>query len=68
MLARRLFAVFDERIDSLALIPVIKEDFDLWLNGCLVTSQSQSGRAPRIADMLRVAETNDMEAKSGTRP
>ena len=49
--ARRLFAVFDEEIDSLALIPVEDEDFDVYLDGGLVHSQSQSGRAPRVADV-----------------
>jgi predicted Rdx family selenoprotein len=50
-LARRLFAYFDEAIDSLALIPVDDDEFDLYLNGCLVHSYRQSGRAPRIADL-----------------
>jgi hypothetical protein len=60
MLARRLFAEFDEAIDSLALIPGTEEAFDLWHNGCLVRSQSQSGCAPRVADMLAaVAQSED---------
>jgi predicted Rdx family selenoprotein len=51
-LARRLFAHFDEAIDSLTLIPIDYEDFDLFLNGCLVHSYRRSGRAPRLADLL----------------
>jgi len=57
-LARRLFAQFDEAIDSLAIIPVADEDLDLFLDGKLIHSQSQSGRAPRVADVrLALGET-----------
>ncbi len=51
-LARRLFARFDEAIDSLALTPTGDDDFSLSLDGHLVHSQRQSGRPPRIADLL----------------
>ena len=51
-LARRLFARFDEAIDSLALVPAESEDLALYLNGQLVRSQSQSGEAPKVADVL----------------
>ena len=51
-LARRLFAHFDEAIDSLALIPVEEEDLALYLNGHLVRSQRRSGEAPKVADVL----------------
>ena len=53
-LARRLFATFDEAIDSLALLPVEEgddEDLALYLNGRLVRSQRQSGRSPQVADV-----------------
>jgi hypothetical protein len=50
-LARRLFAYFDEAIDSLALIPIGEPEFDLFLNGALIHSYQQSGRAPRLADL-----------------
>ena len=50
-LARRLFARFDEAIDSLALIPTDGPDFDLFLNGQLIHSYRRSGRAPRLADV-----------------
>ena len=50
-LARRLFAYFDEAIDSLALIPVAEDEFDLFLDGRLITSFQQSGRAPRVSDI-----------------
>jgi hypothetical protein len=57
-LARRLFACFDEAIDSLALIPVGDDEFDLFLNGCLIHSYRQSGRAPRLADLPGAALTS----------
>jgi hypothetical protein len=57
-LARRLFARFDERIDSLTLVPIPEDDFALHLNGALVRSQRQSGEMPRVADVLALlAET-----------
>lgn len=55
-LARRLFAHFDTAIDSLALIPVADEDLDLHLNGRIVRSLSQSGRAPLVADVLALLQ------------
>ena len=51
-LARRLFARFDEAIDSLALIPVAEADFALYWNDRLVCSQRVSGKAPQVADLL----------------
>ena len=51
-LARRLFAHFEEAIDSLSLIPVPEAEFDLYLDGRLVCSLRQSGRPPRLADLL----------------
>jgi predicted Rdx family selenoprotein len=50
-LARRLFAHFDETIDTLSLIPVADAEFALFVNGRLVHSFRQSGRAPRLADV-----------------
>jgi hypothetical protein len=50
-LARRLFAHFDDVIDSLALIPVLDEDLDLVLDGVVLRSLSQSGQLPRVADV-----------------
>ena len=50
-LARRLFAEYDEAIDSLALIPVPDEDFSLHLNGTLLRSHTATGRAPLVADV-----------------
>ncbi len=55
-LARRLFAYFDESIDSLALIPTDQNDFDLFLNGRLIHAYRQSGRAPRLADLSELPE------------
>jgi hypothetical protein len=51
-LARRLFAHFDEAIDSLTLVPVASEEFDLLLDGRLIHSRHASGRAPCLADLL----------------
>ncbi len=51
-LARRLFARFDEAIDTLALTPIGDDDFALFLNGQLVHSQRASGNAPRVANVL----------------
>ena len=56
-LARRLFAHFDQAIDSLALIPVPEREFDLYLDGCLVHARSKSGRGPRLADVLALTST-----------
>ena len=50
-LARRLFACFDEAIDSLALIPIAEDEFDLFLDGRLINSFQHSGRAPRLSDI-----------------
>jgi predicted Rdx family selenoprotein len=51
-LARRLFAHFDEAIDSLTLVPVDSDEFSLHLDGRLIHSRVQSGRAPRLADVI----------------
>jgi predicted Rdx family selenoprotein len=51
-LARRLFARFDERIESLTLVPIAEDEFALYLNGALVRSQRASGEVPRVADVL----------------
>lgn len=52
-LARRLFAVYDEAIESLALLPV-DDDFTLALNGTIVASQCRDGRAPTVADVRAI--------------
>ena len=54
LLARRLFAYFDTAIDSLSLIPSSDEDLALHLNGRLIHSLSQTGRSPRVSDVLAV--------------
>ena len=56
-LARRLFARFDERIDSLTLVPIQEDDFALYLDGTLVRSQRETGEAPRVADVLAMIGT-----------
>jgi len=55
-LARRLFAYLDEAIDSLALIPVAEPEFDLFVDGRLIHSFRQSGRAPRLSDFLAAGQ------------
>lgn len=48
-LARRLFAVYDEAIDALALVPTDDADCALYYNGTLVTSQRRDGHPPTVA-------------------
>jgi len=48
-LARRLFAVYDEAIDSLALLPTDDDELALYYNGQLVASQRRDGRPPTVA-------------------
>ncbi len=48
-LARRLFAYFDEQIDSLALSPDNQDELNLYLDGNLLHSYRQSGRVPRVS-------------------
>jgi predicted Rdx family selenoprotein len=62
-LARRLFAYFDEAINSLALIPVDENEFDLFLDGCLIHSYRQSGRAPRLADLPEAVRARGQTGK-----
>jgi hypothetical protein len=50
-LARRLFAHFDDAIDSLTLVPGEIDELDLYLNGRLVHSYRQTGRTPRVSDV-----------------
>lgn len=50
-LARRLFAQFDERIESLALVPVDDDEFALFLGDTLIRSQRETGQPPRVADV-----------------
>lgn len=54
LLARRLFAYFDTAIESLSLIPSSDEDLSLHLDGRLIHSLSQTGRSPRVSDVLAV--------------
>jgi hypothetical protein len=49
--ARRLFARYDETIDSLDLIPDEADDLAVFLNGKFVHSASTTGRLPRLADL-----------------
>ncbi len=57
-LARRLFARFDEQIESLTLTPVLEDEFALFLNGTLIRSQRQSGQPPRVADVVAIIESS----------
>ena len=49
--ARRLFAVFDEEIESLALVPSEDEDLTVYLNDYRVFSFRETGRLPRLTDV-----------------
>jgi hypothetical protein len=51
-LARRLFAHFDEAIDSLTLVPVAEDELAVFLDGRLIHSWAKSGRAPRLSDVV----------------
>lgn len=51
-LARRLFAYFDERIDSLALSPDNQDELNLYLDGILLHSYRRSGQVPRVSDAV----------------
>lgn len=55
-LARRLFAQFDEQIESLALTPVGDDEFALALNGAILHSQHATGTAPRAADVRAILQ------------
>jgi predicted Rdx family selenoprotein len=55
LLARRLFAELDLRIESMTLIPLAGSDFDLWLDGELVHSTRAAGREPSALQAARLA-------------
>jgi len=61
-LARRVFAHYDEAIESLVLVPVSNEDLALHLDGLLIHSASQSGRLPLVADLRTALIARDEEA------
>jgi predicted Rdx family selenoprotein len=46
LLARRIFAELDLRVESMTLVPEAGSDFDLWLDGDLIHSTLKSGREP----------------------
>ena len=48
-LARRLFAVYDEAINALALLPTDDDELALYLDGQLVGSQRRDGVPPTVA-------------------
>ena len=66
LLARRLFAELDLRIESMTLIPEDGADFDLWLDGELV----HSTRAAELArDLIaREENTSSTDTRSADRP
>ena len=57
LLARRLFAELDLRIESMTLIPADGSDFDLWLDGELIHSTGQAGREPSAQRAAAQART-----------
>jgi hypothetical protein len=46
LLARRLFAELDLRIESMTLVPEDGADFDVWLDGERIHSTRESGKDP----------------------
>ena len=67
-LARRLFAYYDEAIESLALIPVSDEDLDLVLDQQVVHSLSRTGRLPRVSDVREALGVSVPPPSSSGRP
>ena len=61
-LARRVFAQYDEAVESLVLVPVSDEDLALFLDGSLIHSASQSGRWPLVADLRAALLTRGADA------
>ena len=61
-LARRLFAHFDEQIESLTLVPTAEAEFDLVLDDRCIHSYRHSGRAPRLADVLALHSESSASA------
>jgi predicted Rdx family selenoprotein len=55
LLARRLFAELDLRIESMTLVPEAGSDFDLWLDGERVHSTDAAGREPSAQQAARLA-------------
>ena len=63
-LARRVFAQYDEAVESLVLVPVSDEDLALHLDGTLVHSASQSGRLPLVADLRAALSVRGLSSHS----
>jgi predicted Rdx family selenoprotein len=55
LLARRLFAELDLRIESMTLVPEADSDFDLWLDGQRVHSTRAEGCEPSAQQASRLA-------------
>lgn len=55
-LARRLFAHFDEAIDSLTLVPIAEDEFVVLLGDRVIHSHAASGRLPRLSDVVAAVE------------
>ncbi|HEV8635846.1 MAG TPA: Rdx family protein [Chloroflexota bacterium] len=58
LLARRLFAELDQRIEALTLTPVEGDQFDVWLDGELVHSRRASGEEPSALRLAELAWTH----------
>lgn len=58
-LARRIFARFDEAIESLVLVPTGDEPLALYLDGALVHSAGLSGRLPLVADLRAALDSQE---------
>jgi predicted Rdx family selenoprotein len=66
LLARRLFAELDLRIESMTLVPEAGADFDLWIDGELVHSTRSSGREPSALEGSRRARAIIEREESGS--
>lgn len=49
--ARRIFARYDEAVESLALVPDEDDDLAVFLDEVRVHSARETGRLPKLADL-----------------
>jgi hypothetical protein len=58
--ARRLFAVLNETIDSLLLVPAAGAGVTVTLNGRIVYREDEARRPPRLSDVLDVLRQDEV--------
>ena len=66
--ARRLFAVLNESIDALLLVPTAGADITVIVNGRCVYAEQQAGRPPRLADVLNALPPPEDEHDTAPKP